>query len=77
MMLSRDARELNCGRERERGSRRVGCEGDESGEACGGVATRGEDGEETGVWSISTQGGGTGQNQALRRVAAQQRFSSF
>jgi hypothetical protein len=33
MMLSRDARELNCGRERERGSRRVNCEGEESGEA--------------------------------------------
>jgi hypothetical protein len=33
MMLSRDARELNCGLERVRGSRRVSCEGEESGEA--------------------------------------------
>jgi hypothetical protein len=33
MMLSRDARELKCGRERERGSRRVRCVGEESGEA--------------------------------------------
>ena len=33
MMLSRDARELNCGRERVRGSRRVSCVGEESGEA--------------------------------------------
>ncbi len=32
-MLSRDARELNCGRERERGSRRVDRVGEESGEA--------------------------------------------
>lgn len=32
-MLSRDARELNCGRERVRGSRRVSCVGEESGEA--------------------------------------------
>ena len=33
MMLSRDARELNCGLERVRGSRRVSCEDEESGEA--------------------------------------------
>lgn len=33
MMLSRDARELSCDRERVRGSRRVTCEGEDSGEA--------------------------------------------
>ena len=71
MMLSRDARELNCGRERVRGSRRVRCVGEESGEAWrgtssrfsgvdrvrlvntfGSTATCGEDGEESGIWSI-------------------------
>jgi hypothetical protein len=34
MMLSRDARELRCVRDRERGRRRLGCGGDEeSGDA--------------------------------------------
>jgi len=52
MILSRDARELKCGRDRVRGRRRMSCVGEERGDACGSTAI-GEDGEESCIWSIS------------------------
>jgi len=51
MILSRDAREFKCVRDRVRGRRRMSCWGEESGDACGRTAV-GEDGEESDVWSI-------------------------